>query len=172
MMPGRAFVPVKELKVVCFFIFFVFIIFSPPRALFFISHPHTHNQPLGLLSFLSAVHLSFFLFTLPVTSRPSPSPLFCSSLSPSQRVIKSNLSRCQRMEAEMGGWMELLGPSSLVFERVLSSRVLAVPRPCPRPALFHKHPGDSVIFSAVFTSSGQTSRGDDGKVSHAVQKRA
>lgn len=149
---GNAFFSGKEWKLVVFHLPRLHHLLSSPRSFLYLTPPH--KQPLGLLSFLSAVHLSFFLFTLPVTSHPSSSLLF---ISPSQRVIKSNLSVSE--DGGSVGWMELQSPSSHDFGVcAVSSCVFAVPRPRPRPALFHKHLGDSVIFSAVFTSADQTSR--------------
>lgn len=143
----------------CFFSVLVFIIFSPPRALSFISHPHTTNRWGFYLSSQLSISPSSFLLFLSPPIRPrllSSSPLF---ISPSQRVIKSNLSPCQRMEAATAAWSSRVH-RLMILGCVPSPRVSpsAVPRPRPRPALFHKHLGDSVIFSAVFTSADQTSR--------------
>lgn len=124
---------------------------SSPRSFLYLTPPH--NQPLGLLSFLSAVHLSFFLFTLPVTSHPSPSPspLLSSSLPPS---VSLSLTSLMSEDGGSHGCTELPTPSAHDFGVcAVFSCVSAVPRPRPRPALFHKHLGDSVIFSALFTSS-------------------
>lgn len=102
-----------------FFIFLIFLIFSPPRALFFISHPHTTNRwGFYLSSRLSISPSSFLLFLSPPIRPRLFSLLF---ISPSQRVIKPNLSRCQRMEAARAGW------SSRVHRLMILGCVLSSP---------------------------------------------
>lgn len=125
---------------------------------------HTPTQPTAgafifplscpslLLPFYSSCHLP---------SIPLSSSLFCSSLALSLPPSVSLSLTSLRVRGWRQRWlMELLGPSSHDFECVVLLCVIVstVPRPCPRPALFHKHPRASVIFSAVFTSANQTSR--------------
>lgn len=113
---GNAFFPVKEWKVVVF-IFLVFTIFSPPRALFFISHPHTSNRWGFYLSSQLSISPSSFLLFLSPPIRPR---LFSSSLPPS--VSLSLTSRCQRMEAATAGWSSRVH-RLMILGCVLSSRV-------------------------------------------------
>lgn len=144
---------------------------SSPRSFLYLTPPH--NQPLGLLSFLSAVHLSFFLFTLPVTSHPSPSPspLLSSSLPPS---VSLSLTSLMSEDGGSHGCTELPTPSAHDFGVcVLSSRVspLSHGRVHVLPCFINTW--ETLSFSLpCLLPADQTSRGDVGKASHAGPKRA